>query len=149
MIVKEVMTADPACCTAETSLKEVAKLMVDHDCGEIPVIDKKDTKKPIGVITDRDIVVRAVAKGTNPLDLTAADCMTEPCVTVTPQMSIEDCGRVLEHNKIRRVPVVDTAGSVCGIVAVADIALRARENVMTEVVREVSEPGSAASASAR
>ena len=149
MTVKEVMTADPACCTAETSLKEVAKLMVDHDCGEIPVVDKKDTKKPIGAITDRDIVVRAVAKGNNPLDLTAADCMTEPCVTVTPQMSIEDCARVLEQNKIRRVPVVDTAGSVCGIVAIADIALRARENVTTEVVREVSEPGSAASASAR
>lgn len=149
MIVKEVMTADPACCTADTSLKDVAKLMVDHDCGEIPVVDKKDTKKPIGVITDRDIVVRAVAKGNNPLDLTAAECMTEPCVTVTPEMSIEDCGRVLEKNKIRRVPVVDTGGSVCGIVAVADIALRARENVTTEVVREVSEPGSAASASAR
>ena len=149
MIVKEVMTADPACCTADTSLKEVAKLMVEHDCGEIPVVDKKDTKKPIGVITDRDIVVRAVAKGNNPLDLTAAQCMTEPCVTVTPEMSIEDCGRVLEQHKIRRVPVVDTAGSVCGIVAVADIALRARENVTTEVVREVSEPGSAASASAR
>lgn len=149
MIVKEIMTANPACCTAETNLQEVAKLMVDHDCGEIPVVDNQSTKKPIGVITDRDIVCRAVAKGNNPLDLTAADCMTKPCVTVKPEMSIEDCGRVLEQNKIRRVPVVDTAGSCCGIVAVADIALRARENVTTEVVREVSEPGAAASASGR
>mgnify|MGYP003297538251 CR=1 FL=1 len=89
MIVKEVMTPDPACCTAETNLQEVAKLMVDHDCGEIPVVDNQSTKKPIGVITDRDIVIRAVAKGNNPLDLTAADCMTEPCVTVTPEMLIE------------------------------------------------------------
>lgn len=149
MIVKEIMTANPACCTAETNLQEVAKLMVDHDCGEIPVVDNQSTKKPIGVITDRDIVCRAVAKGNNPLDLTAADCMTKPCVTVKPEMSIEDCGRVLEQNKIRRVPVVDTAGSCCGIVAVADIALRASENVTTEVVREVSEPGAAASASGR
>lgn len=149
MIVKEVMTLDPACCTAETSLHDVAKLMVDHDCGEIPVVDNKSTKKPIGVITDRDIVCRAVAKGNNPLDLTAADCMTEPCVTVTPEMSIEDCGRVLEQNKIRRVPVVDTAGSCCGIVAVADLALRARENVTTEVVKEISAPGAAASAGGR
>ena len=146
MIVKEIMTVDPACCTAETNLQEVAKLMVDHDCGEIPVVDNQSTKKPIGVITDRDIVIRAVAKGNNPLDLTAADCMTKPCVTVTPAMSIEDCGRILEQNKIRRVPVVDTAGSCCGIVAVADIALRARENVATEVVKEVSEPGASASA---
>ena len=149
MNVKDVMTPDPACCTADTSLQEVAKLMVDHDCGEIPIVDGKETKKPIGVITDRDIVVRSVAKGNNPLDLTAADCMSKPCVTVTPEMSIEECGNVLETNKIRRVPVVDQSGVICGIVAVADIALRAGGNVSTEVVKEVSEPGASASAAGR
>jgi CBS domain-containing protein len=149
MKVKDVMTADPACCTAESSLQEVAKLMVDNDCGEIPVVASDESKKPIGVITDRDIVVRSVAKGENPLDLTAADCMTEPCVTVTPEMSIEECGNILESNKIRRVPVVDKAGACCGIVALADIALRAGDKVSSEVVREVSEPGAAASAAAK
>ena len=149
MQVKDVMTADPACCTKDSSLQEVAKLMVEHDCGEIPVVASQETRKPIGVITDRDIVVRSVAKGENPLDLTAADCMTEPCVTVTPEMSIEECGNILESNKIRRVPVVDEAGSCCGIVAVADIALRAGGTVSTEVVKEVSEPGAAASAAGR
>lgn len=149
MKVKDVMTPDPACCTTDTSLQEVAKLMVDHDCGEIPVVESKGTKQPIGVITDRDIVVRSVAKGNNPLDLTAADCMSKPCVTVTPEMSIEECGNILETNKIRRVPVVDQAGDVCGIVAVADIALRAGGNVTTEVVKEVSEPGASASAAGR
>jgi|SRR5687767_13565415 len=149
MQVKDVMTPDPACCTADTGLQEVAKLMVDHDCGEIPVVESKETKLPIGVITDRDIVVRSVAKGSNPLDLTAADCMTKPCVTVTPEMSIEECGNILERNKIRRVPVVDASGSCCGIIAVADIALRAAGNVTSEVVKEVSEPGSAASAAGR
>lgn len=149
MNVKDVMTPDPACCTAETSLQEVAKLMVDHDCGEIPVVESKGTKKPIGVITDRDIVVRSVAKGNNPLDLTAVDCMSKPCVTVTPEMSIEECGNILETNKIRRVPVVDEAGDVCGIIAVADIALRAGGNVTSEVVKEVSEPGASATAAGR
>lgn len=149
MQVKDVMTPDPACCTADSSLREVAKLMVDHDCGEIPVVESKGTKQPIGVITDRDIVVRSVAKGNNPLDLTAADCMSKPCVTVTPEMSIEECGNILETNKIRRVPVVDQSGDVCGIVAVADIALRAGGNVTTEVVKEVSEPGASASAAGR
>jgi len=149
MQVKDVMTPDPACCAADTNLQEVAKLMVDHDCGEIPIVDGKETKKPIGVITDRDIVVRSVAKGNNPLDLTAADCMSKPCVTVTPEMSIEECGNILETNKIRRVPVVDQSGDICGIVAVADIALRAGGNVTTEVVKEVSEPGASASAAGR
>ncbi len=149
MNVKDVMTPDPACCTADTSLQEVAKLMVDHDCGEIPIVESKGTKKPIGVITDRDIVIRSVAKGNNPLDLTAADCMSKPCVTVTPEMSIEECGNILEANKIRRVPVVDQAGDVCGIIAVADIALRAGGTVTSEVVKEVSEPGASASAAGR
>lgn len=146
MQVKDVMTPDPACCTAETNLRDVAQLMVENDCGEIPIVDNDDAKRPIGVITDRDIVCRAVAKGNNPLDLTAADCMSTPCVTVTPELSMDECGNILEKHKIRRVPVVDASGSCCGIVALADIALRARENVATEVVKEVSEPSASASA---
>jgi len=147
MQVKEVMTADPVCCTSENGLQEVAQMMVDNDCGEIPVVENKETKLPIGVITDRDIVCRTVARGLNPLDLTVADCMSKPCVTVTPDMSVEECSRIMEENKIRRVPVVDADGSCCGIVALADIALHARRSVVAEVVKEVSEPTSAASAS--
>jgi predicted transcriptional regulator len=65
---------------------------------------------------------------------------------VTLEMSVEECTRVMEENKIRRVPVVDAAGCCCGIVALADIALNAKRNVAAEVVKEVSEPTSAASA---
>ena len=146
MQVKDVMTADPACCISESALQEVAQMMVDHDCGEIPVVENKETKLPIGVITDRDIVCRTVARGLNPLELTVADCMSQPCVTVTPDMSVEECSCVMEENKIRRVPVVDAAGSCCGIVALADIALHAKRSVAAEVVKEVSEPTAAASA---
>ena len=149
MQVKEVMTADPACCMPETALQEVAQMMIDHDCGEIPVVENKETKLPIGVITDRDIVCRTVARGLNPLDLTVDHCMSKPCVTVTPDMSVEECSRILEENKIRRVPVVDAAGSCCGIVALADIALHARSSVAAEVVKEVSEPSKAASAAVK
>lgn len=147
MKVREIMTADPACCTSETTLQEVAQMMIDHDCGEIPVVD--DTDMPIGVITDRDIVCRTVARGLNPLDLTAGECMTAPCVTVTPEMSVEECCRILEDNKIRRVPVVDADGCCCGIVALADIAMHAKKNATAEVVKEVSEPTAAASAAGR
>ncbi len=147
MNVKEVMTPSPACCGAETTLREVAKMMVDNDCGEIPVIDSKETKRPVGVVTDRDIVCRTVALGKNPLDLTAGDSMTTPCVTVTEDMSVDDCSRVMEENKIRRVPVVDQDGACCGIVAVADLALRAKHSgVAGDVVKEVSEPTPATSA---
>ena len=121
-------------------------MMVDHDCGEIPVVDDKESKVPIGAITDRDIVCRTVARGINPLDLTVADCMSTPCVTVTPGMSIQECSRIMEENKIRRVPVVDADGCCCGIVALADIALHAGRDLTAEVIKEVSEPSSAASA---
>jgi CBS domain-containing protein len=146
MKVKDVMTADPACCISATALQEVAQMMIDHDCGEIPVVENQETKLPIGVITDRDIVCRTVARGLNPLDLTVADCMTKPCVTVTPEMSVAVCSRIMEENKIRRVPVVDAAGSCCGIVALADIALHAQKAMTAEVVKEISEPTVRASA---
>ena len=146
MQVKEVMTTDPACCVLETSLQEVAQMMIDHDCGEIPVVENKQNYLPIGVITDRDIVCRTIAKGINPLDLTVAECISTPCITVTPEMSIEECSRILEANQIRRVPVVDASGCCCGIVSLADIALRARQSIVAEVVKEVSEPSATASA---
>jgi CBS domain-containing protein len=149
MQVKEVMTSDPACCIPETGLREVAQMMIDHDCGEIPVVENKETKRPIGAITDRDIVCRSVARGLNPLDLRVADCMSKPCVTVTPDMSVEECSRIMEENQIRRVPVVDASGSCCGIVALADIALHAKRTIVGEVVKEVSQPTAAASAAGR
>jgi CBS domain-containing protein len=143
MNVKEVMTAEPACCTSDMSLQEVAKLMVDHDCGCIPVVDDKNTKKPMGMITDRDITIRTVAQGKNPLDLTASDAMSSNPITVTPMTSLEDCCNLMESNQIRRVAVVDESGSCCGIIAQADIALNAKEAKTAEVVQEVSKSVSA------
>jgi CBS domain-containing protein len=145
---EEVMTADPACCTADTPIPAVARMMVDNDCGEIPVVEDKASKIPIGVVTDRDIVVRLVAKGINPSGAIAAECMSKPVVTVTPDMSIEECIRIMEENKIRRVLVVDERGSRGGIVSLADIALQTRKNVAGEVVKEVSQSTKAASAAA-
>lgn len=146
MKVKDMMTPDPACCTSDTPLPEVARMMVDCDCGEIPVVENKSSKLPVGVITDRDTVCRTVANGLNPLELTAADCMTKPIVTVTPDMSLEECCRLMEQKLIRRLPVVDDRGACIGMVAVSDIALSTGKNVAGHIVREVSTPTGSASA---
>ncbi|HEY0323123.1 MAG TPA: CBS domain-containing protein [Pyrinomonadaceae bacterium] len=146
MQVKDVMTSDPACCTPDSTLQRVAEMMVENDCGEIPVVENIASMKPMGVITDRDITCRTVAKGLNPLTMTVGECMTTPCVTVTPDTSLDDCCRVLEENQIRRVPVVDAEGACCGIIALADIAKHAPKRETAEVVKEVSEPSSSASA---
>lgn len=145
MQVRDLMTKNPACCTADTNLQEVAMLMVEHDCGETPVVDSKKSMKLVGVITDRDITIRTVAEGKNPLEMTAGDCMSSPCVTVTPEMSVEECCAVMEQNKVRRVPVVDEKGSCCGIVAQADIAQHATKQETAEVVKGVSQPNDLAS----
>jgi CBS domain-containing protein len=142
MNVKEVMTKNPACCTPDTGLQEVAQMMVDHDCGCIPVVDSNETKMPLGMITDRDIACRVVAKGQNPLDLTAQDAMTTTVVSVTPETSLEDCCNLMEESQIRRVAVVDENGSCCGIVAQADIAINAGDRKTAEVVQEVSKGAS-------
>jgi CBS domain-containing protein len=139
MRVEEIMTKNPKCCTLDSSLREVAEMMVQSDCGEIPVVESKDNQKPIGVITDRDIVCRAVAKGKNPLDLHARDCMSQPAKTVTADTSVEDCCRLMQDQQIRRIPVVDTKGCLCGIVAQADLARNLPTHHVAGVVKQVSQ----------
>ncbi len=138
MLVREIMSENPACCTPDTSLQEVAKMMVDNDCGCIPVVESESGKKPIGMITDRDITIRTVAEGRNPLDLTAADAMSNDAVTVTPETSVEDCCNMMEDKQIRRVAVVDKNGGCCGMVAQADVAQYASPGQTAEVIKEVS-----------
>src|SRR5687767_10008669 len=103
--VTSVMTANPACCSAETSLRDVAQMMIDNDCGEIPVVDDKGV--PVGVVTDRDITVRIVAEGRDTMSATASDAMSSPVQTVRADSSLKDATKLMEAAKIRRVPVVD------------------------------------------
>jgi CBS domain-containing protein len=138
MNVESVMTPNPACCTAGTPLRDVARMMLDHDCGQIPVVD--ESQRPIGVVTDRDIAVRLVAQGRNTNDATAADAMSSPVRTVSTNTSLKDCVCVMEADQIRRVPVVDADGRLAGIVAIADLALAGKQKATAEVVKEVSEP---------
>lgn len=141
MKVKDLMTANPACCTPYTRLQDVACMMVEYSCGEIPIVDSEESCKPVGVVTDRDICCRAVAQGRNPLEMMACDVMSSPCITVAPETSLDDCCKLMEQNQIRRVPVVDASGWCCGIVAQADIAMHDRnKKEVAEVVEKISQP---------
>jgi predicted transcriptional regulator len=113
--------------------------MEENDCGLIPVVESLTSKKPIGTVTDRDIALRAVARGGDG-SLRASDIMTTGIATVRPETSIEQCFDVMEDNEIRRVLVVDDDGKLCGIVAQADI-VQADTNPMrtNKVIREISE----------
>lgn len=140
MKVSEIMTQNPVCCTPDTPLSDVAKTMCERNVGELPVVADEAGLKPLGVVTDRDIVCRTLGQGRDPAGLSARDCMTRTVVSVTPQTTVEDCCRVLEDRKIRRVVVVDERGRCCGIVSQADIARKCPPAAISEVVREVSQP---------
>jgi CBS domain-containing protein len=140
MKISDLMTKDPACCTKETTLKEAANMMIDCDCGQLPVCDSKDGNNVLGVITDRDIVCRAVAEGKDMNKTTVGECMSTPAVTGQTNMSLDDAIALMEFNMIRRLPVMDNDGCVCGIVSISDIACKSDSNKVDEVVREVSKP---------
>jgi len=140
MNVSSVMTANPTCCTRETPLTEVAKMMVDCDCGQIPVVESQQDKRPVGVVTDRDIVVRMIAEGRDPCGATAGDCMSSDVKTVVESASLRDAVCLMEAEQIRRLPVVDSSGKLVGIVAIADLALAGKDQATAEIVKEVSQP---------
>lgn len=144
MKVSEIMTSRPTCCTPGTDLHEVTRLMLDHDCGEIPVVESGEKLRPAGVITDRDIVCRSIALGKNPLEMRAEDVMTKTVISVTPDTTIDECCDIMEENQIRRLPVVDQNGEICGMIAQADIARNLPEEQAAEVLRFISQPSTKA-----
>jgi CBS domain-containing protein len=144
MKVKDMMTENVATATPETGLEQIAKMLVENDCGAIPILKNENSKRPVGIVTDRDIVCRVVAEGRDPATLTAADAMSSPCISVTPGTKLDVCCATMEKGRVRRLLVVDEEGSLCGIISQADVALRIADKA-GEIVREVSQPTKAAS----
>ena len=137
MQVRDIMTERIAFCVPEKALDEVARMMVTCDCGAIPVVDLISLRA-VGIVTDRDIVCRVVAKGLDPARVRAEEVMTMPIVAVRPGDSIEKCEAEMESAQVRRMPVVDDQGRLCGIIAQADIARAAPAAETGHLVHDVS-----------
>ncbi len=118
MLIKDVMTRTPVCCAPKDKLDTVAKLMVEHECGEIPVCEGF---RVVGVVTDRDITCRAVAAGMNPAVVSVREVMTKAVHTVLPEDPIDAAIELMEEHRIRRVPVVDWNGKIVGLVSATDL----------------------------
>jgi CBS domain-containing protein len=146
--VKDIMTPNPACCTPGTGLRQVAEMFVEHDCGAVPVVADLASRRPIGVVTDRDIACRAIAAGKNALELEARDCMSSNCIAVPLDTPLDACCEVMEKNQVRRIVVVDGSGACCGMVSQADLALKGKDKKAVEVLKHVSRPRTAAPARA-
>jgi CBS domain-containing protein len=142
--VRDIMTPDPACCTPDTTAREAATLMRDHDCGSIPVVESLQRKRLVGTVTDRDLAVRGVAEGKGP-DTAVRELMTEAPVTCGPDDEVEIVREVMVARLVRRVPVADENGVLVGIVAQADIAREegaASDQEVGRIVEAISDPRS-------
>lgn len=145
MRAKDIMTEGVVCCTPEDSIERAAHLMEDNDCGCIPVVETRDRNVVVGVITDRDVAVRAVGHGMQP-DTQVRDVMTAGPCCCSPDARIQEVESIMADRQIRRVMVVDDAGCCVGVIAQADLARAATRTGEVDdaevgrVVEKISEP---------
>jgi CBS domain-containing protein len=141
----EIMTENPQTVTPDTTLSEVAKKMRDLDVGIIPIVDSQENRRLRGVITDRDIAVRAVAEGKDG-NAKVSDCMTGEVRSVNKNDSVNDVMRIMRDEQVRRVPVTDREGRLVGIIAQADVAVdwggqgRDRGEEVSTTLKRISQP---------
>ncbi|GAB3545499.1 CBS domain-containing protein [Noviherbaspirillum agri] len=122
MSIRECCNIGVVCCNADTSLQDVAALMRKHHVGDVVVVEEKgDNRIPVGIVTDRDIVMETVSVQMDAAVFTAGDIMTTPLITVREDQEFVETLRLMRHHKIRRMPVVAQDGYLCGIVTADDI----------------------------
>lgn len=137
MKIREIVHAPVATVSPDTMLNDVAKLMKQHDCGSIPVV-KSD--KMIGMVTDRDIVIRCVAEAMDPMTITAEQCMSEGILYCYDDDALEDVAESMGDKKVRRMPIVDREKRLVGIVSLGDIAAACKDkDVPGEALAEIRE----------
>ncbi|MBA3272062.1 MAG: CBS domain-containing protein [Acidobacteria bacterium] len=134
------MTPSPTCCNPEHTAVEAAELMQREDVGLVPVVGSNNSKL-IGVLTDRDIVLKVVAAGRDPRSTAVSEVMTNEPIACLPQESIESVMELMATRQLRRIPIVDKDGAIVGIVSQADIATRLASPEETgQIVQAISEP---------
>ncbi len=136
---EEIMTQDPSCLTPEDTLVQAAQLMKRENVGPIPIIEDHQTKVLVGIITDRDIVIKAIAEN-RPAETTKIRAvMTPNPVCAFPDDDLDDVLDRMESNQVRRIPVVDRNNRLLGIIAQADVATRLDNEKKTgQMVEEIS-----------
>jgi CBS domain-containing protein len=137
MKIREMMTRETRSVSPDTPVIEVAGLMRLHDIGVVPVVEKG---RVVGMLTDRDIVVQVVADGDDPRTTQVRDVMTAGSICVNENQSVDEAVVLMQKYQVRRLPVVDEAGELVGIVSLGDIAVDVHAGLSGQVLKEVSEP---------
>ena len=136
----DVMTKDVVTCTPQTTITEVAQLMKNEDIGPVLIVDNNDSKTLVGIITDRDIVLKVIADGQDARTTRVEAAMSKKLVTCQPDDNVDTAMKSMAQFQLRRIPVVGENMKLLGIISQADLATRVDEPEKTgEVVREISE----------
>jgi CBS domain-containing protein len=136
----EVMTKNPVCCLPNDMVAKAAQLMKRENVGSIPVIENDQTKKLVGIVTDRDLALKIVAEGLNAKSTKVEAVMTRKLVTCHAGDDLQKALDAMAEHQLRRIPVVDNDNKLVGIIAQADMATRADQpEKIAEMVKEISQ----------
>src|SRR5919201_1105992 len=134
--IAEVMTDRPRAITPETSIREAAHLMEQEDVGSLPVVDAESHL--VGIVTDRDIAIRAVGRGLEPERTSVMDIASREVYALTPDDDLDDALQMMARVQVRRLPIVVRENELVGMVAQADVARTSKEKTTGEVVEAIS-----------
>ena len=141
MKAQDIMSRNPTCVTPDTTLVDAARLMKEENIGVIPVVESESSRRLVGVLTDRDIAVRAVAEGRDGVTTSVGHIMTSDVRTGSTTDSVNDVMELMGREQVRRIPIVDDRGALVGIISQADIVLEAKDDKRAEkTVEQISKP---------
>ena len=136
----EVMTKNPVCCRPDDMVAKAAQLMQSENIGSIPVIENEQTQKLVGIVTDRDLALKIVAKGHDAKSTKVEAVMTRQMVTCRAGDDLQIALDAMAEHQLRRIPIVDDDNRIVGIIAQADVATRVDQPQKTaEMVKEISQ----------
>jgi CBS domain-containing protein len=136
----EVMTKDPVCSLPNNTVKKVAQLMKRENIGSVPIVEDEQTRTLVGIVTDRDLALKIVAKGRDANSTKVEKVMTRQVVTCRAEDDVQKALDVMGKNQLRRIPIVDDDNRIVGIIAQADVATRMNQPEKTAtVVKEISQ----------
>jgi CBS domain-containing protein len=134
--VRDAMTSNPRSIEPSTTVTEAAGLMKSEDVGSLPIVDGDQL---VGMVTDRDIVIRVVAEGKDPQPTTVGEIASRDLVTVDPEQDLDEALPLMAQHQVRRLPVAEEDGRLVGILAQADVAREGKDARTGQVVQEISE----------
>lgn len=136
---EHVMTKNPTCCQPSDSVMKVAQWMKRENIGSIPVIENNETRKLVGIVTDRDLALKVIGQGSDPKTVQVDSVMTNKLVTCRPDDDIQLALDRMSEHQLRRIPIVDGDHKILGIISQADVATRVNQPEKTaEVVKDIS-----------